>query len=137
MSSKMDSQKILSRSDASGGSGSNGSGSDSEPMSDSQKTHRRESNIEERRRQNRDAAARHRQRQQARLNMLAMKEAVLRQQVSELELELEIVRRSHQGLSVPQRDTHTQTLLDLLDSVKDLQVNLLQSSNDSQELLIE
>ncbi|KAJ2135736.1 hypothetical protein GGH17_002249, partial [Coemansia sp. RSA 788] len=98
---------------------------------------RREADIEERRRQNRDAAARHRQRQQTRLDNLTLKEAILKQQVGELELEVESLKHSRAGLSPPQRDPFTASVLQMLEDVSSLRTSLIKCCNDSQELIDE
>ncbi|KAJ2658589.1 hypothetical protein IW148_004634 [Coemansia sp. RSA 1199] len=103
----------------------------------SRQPQRREADIEERRRQNRDAAARHRQRQQHRLEDLTLKEAILKQQVGELELEVESLKRSRAGLSPPQRDPFTASVLNMLEDVNSLRISLLKCCDDSQKLIDE
>ncbi|ORX73322.1 hypothetical protein DL89DRAFT_91385 [Linderina pennispora] len=57
--------------------------------------------LELKRQRNRDAAARHRLRQQRRLDGLAKKEEILRQQVEEIQLEINTMRSGRLGLPVP------------------------------------
>ncbi|KAJ2408680.1 hypothetical protein J3F80_001906 [Coemansia sp. RSA 2526] len=92
---------------------------------------RREADIEERRRQNRDAAARHRQRQQTRLDNLTLKEAILKQQVGELELEVESLKHSRAGLSPPQRDPFTASVLQMLEDLQTPIAHMLAKTHDA------
>ncbi|KAJ2777311.1 hypothetical protein H4R18_005212 [Coemansia javaensis] len=85
---------------------------------------RRAVDIEERRRQNRDAAARHRQRQQERLSTLERHEAVLQQRVSELRTEIMSLHNQREGLPQPARDPLTTTLLSMLETVDGLRSSL-------------
>ncbi|KAJ2779933.1 hypothetical protein GGI15_003722 [Coemansia interrupta] len=99
---------------------------------------RRESvDIEQRRRQNRDAAARHRQRQQQRLEVLTHREAVLSQQVAELELEITALRHTRAGLPPPERDPFTASMLAMIENVSDLRSSLMSYTVESQSLIIE
>ncbi|KAJ2722920.1 hypothetical protein GGI07_002996 [Coemansia sp. Benny D115] len=93
--------------------------------------------LEIRRKQNRDAAARHRQRQQRRLEELTHKEAVLSQQVSELELEILTLRRHREGLEAPERDSFTTSILAMIDNVNEMRNSLMQYTVESQELVLE
>ncbi|KAJ1721875.1 hypothetical protein LPJ53_003655 [Coemansia erecta] len=99
---------------------------------------RRESlDLEQRRRQNRDAAARHRQRQQQRLEELTHREAVLSQQVAELELEVTALRHTRAGLPAPERDPFTASMLAMIENVNDLRSSLMSYTVESQSLIIE
>ncbi|KAI9501425.1 hypothetical protein BX070DRAFT_236903 [Coemansia spiralis] len=92
-------------------------------------------NIDVRRKQNRDAAARHRQRQQSRLDELTFKEAVLRQRVTELKSEINALKTAREGQQTAQYDTFTAALLSTMEAVDVLQANLLQASHDSLQLI--
>ncbi|KAJ2818194.1 hypothetical protein GGI24_005170, partial [Coemansia furcata] len=72
---------------------------------------------EQRRTQNRNAAARHRQRQHQRMDELMRRESILKQRVSELEVEVEVLRRGRAGLRLPERDPFTATILEMLEDV--------------------
>ncbi|KAJ2847130.1 hypothetical protein J3B02_004241, partial [Coemansia erecta] len=93
--------------------------------------------LETRRRQNRDAAARHRQRQQLRLAELGKREAVLSQQVAELEQELDCLRKSHRGLTVPDKDPFTASLLEIIEEVNELRASLMLYTVQSENLILE
>ncbi|KAJ2814477.1 hypothetical protein FBU31_007274, partial [Coemansia sp. 'formosensis'] len=94
------------------------------------------SESEQRRTQNRNAAARHRQRQQQRMDELMRRESILKQRVSELEVEVEVLRRGRAGLRLPERDPFTATILEMLEDVSSLRTSLLRYSTESQ-LLVE
>ncbi|KAJ2871592.1 hypothetical protein GGH93_004705 [Coemansia aciculifera] len=91
---------------------------------------------EQRRTQNRNAAARHRQRQQQRMEELMRRESILKQRVSELEIEVEVLRRGRAGLKLPERDPFTATILEMLGDVGNLRASLLRYTTESQ-LLVE
>ncbi|KAJ2466950.1 hypothetical protein GGI03_001833 [Coemansia sp. RSA 2337] len=91
---------------------------------------------EQRRTQNRNAAARHRQRQNQRMEELIRRESILKQQVSELEIEIEVLRRGRAGLKLPERDPYTATILAMLEDVSNLRTSLIRYSTESQ-LLVE
>ncbi|KAJ2746121.1 hypothetical protein GGI20_001606 [Coemansia sp. BCRC 34301] len=90
---------------------------------------------ENRRAQNRNAAARHRQRQQQRLGEWTRREAILKQRVSELEVEVEVLRRGRAGLRLPERDPFTATILEMLGDVNSLRASLVQYASESQLLV--
>ncbi|KAJ2761947.1 hypothetical protein H4S06_000936 [Coemansia sp. BCRC 34490] len=93
--------------------------------------------IEERRRQNRDAAARHRIRQQQRLDELEYKEVLLKQRLVELQLEVDALRRQREGLRPVIQDPFTATILDMISSADALRSGLLQTSRESSEIVLE
>ncbi|KAJ2403101.1 hypothetical protein GGI23_000240 [Coemansia sp. RSA 2559] len=93
--------------------------------------------IEERRRQNRDAAARHRMRQQKRLDELAYKEVILKQRLGELQLEVEVLKKQREGLQAPRLDPFTETILEMIDSAKELHDNLSRTSQESEQTIHE
>ncbi|PIA14064.1 hypothetical protein COEREDRAFT_89022 [Coemansia reversa NRRL 1564] len=93
--------------------------------------------VTERRRQNRDAAARHRQRQQERLDGLEKREAILKQRVGELELGIETLKHEREGLELPKRDTFTDTMLGMLVNVDELRNSLTKCMNDSKSIINE
>ncbi|KAI7818117.1 hypothetical protein BX661DRAFT_174606 [Kickxella alabastrina] len=94
-----------------------------------QHQHRKSADLTLRRRQNRDAAARHRQRQNNKLDHLAHKEAVLSQQVSEMQLEIELLRNSQAGLTLPTRDPFTACIKAMLDQLQNLASSLTQNKD--------
>ncbi|KAJ1939993.1 hypothetical protein GGF37_004167 [Kickxella alabastrina] len=102
-----------------------------------QHQHRKSADLTLRRRQNRDAAARHRQRQNNKLDHLAHKEAVLSQQVSEMQLEIELLRNSQAGLTLPTRDPFTACIQAMLDQVSELHNDVKHYTEKSQELIFE
>ncbi|KAJ2657557.1 hypothetical protein IWW48_004469 [Coemansia sp. RSA 1200] len=93
--------------------------------------------IEERRRQNRDAAARHRIRQQQRLEELAYKEVLLKQRLVELQFEVDALRKQREGLRPVIQDPFTTTILDMINSADTLRSGLLQTSKESSEIVLE
>ncbi|KAJ2529050.1 hypothetical protein EV175_007401, partial [Coemansia sp. RSA 1933] len=95
------------------------------------------SGIEERRRQNRDAAARHRVRQQKRLDELAYKEVILKQRLGELEVEVEALRKQREGLQAPQQDPFTATVLEMIKSADELHADLAHTSQESKKTIRE
>ncbi|KAI8319774.1 hypothetical protein GQ54DRAFT_264751, partial [Martensiomyces pterosporus] len=96
-----------------------------------------DADVEQRRQQNRDAAARHRQRQQSRLDELVRKEAVLKQRVAELEREVQALQRGRVGLPLPERDTFTDTIVEMVDSVDALRAGLKQCTEECESLVSE
>ncbi|KAJ1954241.1 hypothetical protein EC988_002540, partial [Linderina pennispora] len=86
--------------------------------------------LELKRQRNRDAAARHRLRQQRRLDGLAKKEEILRQQVEEIQLEINTMRSGRLGLPAPSRDRFTDTVLELSSSVGELKKALTMHAQD-------
>ncbi|KAJ1769090.1 hypothetical protein LPJ74_004324 [Coemansia sp. RSA 1843] len=89
--------------------------------------------IEERRRQNRDAAARHRVRQQKRLEELTYREVLLKQRLGELQGEVEALKKQREGLRVPCQDPFTATILEMISSASALHDNLSQTSQESEQ----
>ncbi|KAJ2031308.1 hypothetical protein H4S04_005212 [Coemansia sp. S16] len=90
---------------------------------------------EQRRTQNRNAAARHRQRQHQRMEELIRRESILKQQVSELEIEIEVLRHGRAGLKLPECDPYTATILAMLEDVSNLRTSLIRYSTESQLLV--
>ncbi|KAJ2713228.1 hypothetical protein H4R19_002357 [Coemansia spiralis] len=90
-----------------------------------QPARRRTVGIEERRRQNRVAAARHRQRQLDRLDSLERQEAVLRQEAEELQEELDAVRSSRSGAPRPPPDQFATAIVEMLETVESLRSSLV------------
>lgn len=93
--------------------------------------------AEHRKEQNRMAAARHRQREQDRLSVLTTREAMLKQRVSELELEIDILRKHREGLPAPERDPLTSAIIKMTKDVSDLHSNLARCLSETQTLVEE
>ncbi|KAJ2486925.1 hypothetical protein EV174_000825 [Coemansia sp. RSA 2320] len=96
---------------------------------------RRPLESEQRRTQNRNAAARHRLRQQQRLDGLIRREAVLKQRVSELEIEVLVLRRGRAGLPLPERDSVSASIIGMLKDVDSLRTCLSRYTTESQLLI--